>query len=293
MFGTIMFVREFGQLGNMLDYSPGVGEHPANTFETWGLPPEQFIPVPSLSEQLAAQGVETHLVLHYQLSGSGLSRILHRGVQHRHVHLGYRDMWLNLGAVLRQTAGKRCVVNAYWPNVDSLSHMYGADNAITRGEVKQLLLGLRTVLADKSTQDGQTMMLILADHGHCDALKAVRVPEDANTAPIHAAMRAGLGGEMRFAHVYVREGYMQQVMDTVEREFADCVTWVRGDEAISKGLFGTEAPYVETPHRVGDIVLLARLGWRVVNKTIDFKAVSLHGGLSDREMLVPLLWRRM
>lgn len=293
MLGTIMYLREFSVLGDLLFYKPRMGDHPANTFESWGIPPEQFITVRGLSEQLAEQGVPTHLVLDYHLTGSGLSRILHRGVQHRHTHMSYSDVWLRIGDVLKATAGQRCVVSVYWGAVDSLSHMYGADNRYVRTEIKQQLAQLRAVLADPAVQDGRTLVMIAADHGHHDAMQALSIRQDERAAPLREALRCGLGGEMRLAFAYARDGQRQAIIDTIEREYADCLTWVEGQTAIDAGLFGPETPHAEMAHRTGDVILIPRLNWRVVDESINFPAVSLHGGLVDAEMLVPLLWRRI
>lgn len=293
MLGTIMYLREFSVLGDMLSYKPGVGEHLPDTFERWGIPPEQFITVRGLSEQLAEQGIPTHLVLDYRLAGTGLSRILHRGVQHRHTHMSYSDVWLRVGDVLRATAGQRCVVSVYWGAVDSLAHMYGMDNVYVRTEITRQMQQMRDLLADPGVQDGRTLVMIAADHGHYDALQAVHIRKDPRARPLMEALRCGLGGEMRLAYAYVRDGQRQAVIDTLEREFADGITWVEGQAAIEAGLFGPETPHAELLHRIGDVILIPRLNWRVVDESINFPAVSLHGGLTDAEVLVPLLWQRM
>ncbi|NDJ78962.1 MAG: hypothetical protein GYB65_22150, partial [Chloroflexi bacterium] len=44
--------------------------------------------------------------------------------------------------------------------------------------------------------------------------------------------------------------------------------------------------------RLGDLLLLVRAGGAIGEKRLSsFSSVSRHGGLSDREMLVPLLMR--
>lgn len=293
MLGTVMYLREFSMLGDMLGYKPATGKHNDSTFEDWGKNPETFVAQRGLSEYLETEGIPTHLLTHYQLNGTGLSRILHRGVRHRYTHLGYGDVWLRLRALLQQTVGQRCVVTAYYPNVDSLAHAYGADNAFTRSEIKTILTQFAAILNEPSLKDGQTLVMILADHGHYDSLRPVDVWQDEHTAPLRDALRCGMGAEMRLPFVYVRAGKSAQVIQAIERHYADCLTWVEGEAALEAGLFGSEPPDPETVFRVGDIVLIPRLGWRVVEPTIDFPGVSLHGGLSDWEMLVPFLWHKI
>jgi hypothetical protein len=290
MLGTIMYLREFSMLGNMLKFSPATGQHPAGSFEQWGSNPESFIPLPGLSETLAAADVATHLVVNHHLNGTGLSRILHRGVQHRHLHLGTSDKWLRMHDVLRATVGQRCLVSIYDPAVDSLSHRYGATSRYVETEIKHQLYKLRDLLTDSAVHDGHTLVLIVADHGHEDADKLAKVVE---APPIREALRSGMGCEMRFAYAYLRDGQRQAVIDTLEGEFSDCVTWIDGQTAIEAGFFGPETPHPEMAHRLGDLILIPRPTWRVVEPTLYFEAPSLHGGMSANEMLIPLLWNQI
>jgi hypothetical protein len=63
--------------------------------------------------------------------------------------------------------------------------------------------------------------------------------------------------------------------------------------ALAAGLFGPETPYAETGPRLGDWLLLARQGVVIGDRPRRTNgSVSRHGGLSDREMLVPLLMRK-
>ncbi|MCB9455615.1 MAG: alkaline phosphatase family protein [Anaerolineaceae bacterium] len=293
IFGLRMYLRELSMLVNILSYKPAAGKLMNDILADWKLPPESFVPVAGLAESLAQYGIPTHLLLSYQLLGSGLSRILHRGVAHAHTHTGHTDLWPRLADVLAQTAGQRCCVSAYWPAVDSVAHHYGADNRYTRYEVKQQLLNLRDVLNAESAQDGRTLVMILADHGHHDAPQDIRLHENAHARSIFDAMRGGFGGETRLTHLYLREGQKQTVIRTLEEHFVGGLTWAEPEAALAAGLFGTETPHPEAAHRLGDLTVIARLNWQITDNFLRFPLISTHGGLSDWEMLVPLLWRRM
>jgi hypothetical protein len=63
-------------------------------------------------------------------------------------------------------------------------------------------------------------------------------------------------------------------------------------EALGAGLFGPETPYSETGPRLGDLAVIARQGVTLGERPLKpGLPLSRHGGLSDREMLVPLLVR--
>ncbi len=291
--GTVMYLHELSVLGNMLGFNPATGKHPPGALAAWGLDPQKLVPTPGLAAMFAESGVSTHSLLPKHFINSGLSLVLHRGVTRHHPHTGGSDFWLRLRDVLRETAGQRCFVSTYWPAVDALSHLYGAKSEYVRHEIKDQFARLREVLADDSVHDGQTLVLVMADHGHYDVRESIGMGEDERSAPIANALRCGMGGEKRFAYAYLRDGHRQAVTDAIESHFADCLTWVDGETALKSGLFGAGQAYAETPHRIGDLILIPRLGCAVREAAIDFPMVSAHGGLSDWEMLTPLLWREI
>lgn len=289
MVGTSFFMREFATQGDLLQFSPVMAPHPAMQFERWGLNPQEFIPVLSLAEQLAQVNVPTHLLIGYGLAGSGLSRLLHRGIHKTHVHSGGSDVWQRLSDVLAMTAGQQCCISAYLPDIDAISHLYGYDTPYLREEINRQMFGLRTVLSDIAVQDGRTLVLITADHGHYNAQRTIAFDQETRMRPITAAMRGGFGGDERFAYLYLRAGNRSDVREILAEHYPD-VAVVDAETAIKSGLFGKGTQHPDLWTRVGDVILLPRAGIRLANRTSDPVYNSIHAGLSDWEMLVPLLW---
>ncbi len=290
MLGTLMYLRELSLIGDMLHFGAIVGDKMPDTFDRWGLPVAKLVPVPGLAEVLTAAGVETHMVAQRNLMGTGLSRILHRGVAYTHTYLSHTDSLLRLGDALRLTRGKRAYVGDYWGDVDSLAHMYGAHNRYTRQEIKAQLGGLRDLLTDASVRDGHTLVIILADHGHYDAPNVIDLATHPAAAGIRDAMKMGLSGDSRLAYLHVRDGYREKAKHELEQTFGDILAVLGVEVALEAGLFGT-AIMPETAHRLGDLLLLPRQGWRLEDsRIIKYKMVSFHAGLDAWEMLIPLLW---
>lgn len=294
MLGTTVFLRECGLLANLLHFAPEVGTHAQGALAQWGILPEIFVPVQGIGQLLLDVGVPTHLLLDKHLLGSGLSRILHRGIHHRHTHIGAGDTWMRLRDVLTETAGKRCCVNTYLPVVDALSHFYGMRTPYLHNEIKRQLTAMRDVLADEAVADGQTLVMILADHGHHDQTIQIAINENQT---LHNAMRLPYGGDSRLTQLYLRqpEG-RQQVIDTITQEYAGTLTWVDPQDAVEAGLFGKGEPHADLMHRLGDLIVISRLGANILDSRFELERylpVSIHGGLSDWEMLVPFLWQRL
>jgi hypothetical protein len=291
MAGTTLFLREFGVLASMLHYWPVNGRHRLEVLEDWGLEFETFLPPPTLGEVLGARQIPVYLLLQKDLIGTGLSRIMHRGTQHLVRHFGYTDLWIELRDLLRKTRRKRCFVNIYWGAVDGVSHLYGTATEQSITEVRRQLSDLRDTLLNDGVGDGHTLFMLAADHGHTPVPHYVDLTE---YAPLADAMRCGLGGEGRFAYCYLRHDTRAQVIDLIAAHLSDRIAPLIPAEALAAGLFGPEPPYAETGARLGDLALLAREGVALGDRPARVSLpASRHGGLSAREMLVPLLLRMM
>lgn len=280
--------------GDMLRYKPTHSNYPVDTFFEWGLSAADVVALPGIAQHLDSAGAETHVVINRMLMGSGLSHILHRGTVHAHTHAGYSDALPVFRQVLQQTQGERAYVSLYHGGVDTLAHQYGAHTDFTAREIKIWLRNLRDCLADATVQDGQTLFLLLADHGHYDGLHWINLRTDDKAAPIREAMSIGMMADARFAYLYLRPGTLHSVTAHLEAEYADCLTYLETDEAIEAGLFGDPARF--SPHtrsRLGDLILVPRRGYALTDPSVtDYShLIGLHAGLSDWEMLVPLLWR--
>ncbi|HML23204.1 MAG TPA: alkaline phosphatase family protein [Aggregatilinea sp.] len=285
MTGTRLFLREFSVLADMLHYSPMNGRHRSDVLEEWGLDFSTFIPVSTLGEELAARHIESYALLQKDLFGSGLSKLMHRGITGAVKHYGYTDLWVTLRDLLRETRGKRCFINVYWSGVDGSSHLYGTVTEQSVTEIRRQLADLRDVLLADGISDGHTLMMLVADHGH----SAVKNVIDLTAHPVLLDMlRCGLGGDSRLTHLYLRDGMRDAAMAYVREHFADSVVALDTSDAIRAGLFGPDPCYPEAAARLGDVTLIAREG-TIVSTKASPGSLSRHAGMSAREMLVPLM----
>jgi hypothetical protein len=103
-----------------------------------------------------------------------------------------------------------------------------------------------------------------------------------------------MGGEGRFGYLYLRHDFRQQVIEALEKDLKDNVTWILPGEALKNGLFGPDTPHPEAAARLGDLSLIVREGHHIGDRPLRPGAsLSRHGGFSEREMLVPLLMRAL
>ncbi|MGJ3237505.1 MAG: alkaline phosphatase family protein [Anaerolineae bacterium] len=288
--GTLMFLRQLSLLTNMITFTPMAGfrSHRQDVVAKWGLPPEDIVQAPSLSNYLQLQEIPSYVITNRAYMGTGLSRILHRDVTHAVTHKGYADFIGQVEQTLCDTRGKRVYVQIYWEGIDALAHEYGATHPHTDQEIIQKLSDLRRVLNNPDTMDGETLVMILADHGHQDATQAIRIADD----PIlTSAMQMSIAGDERHGYMYLRHGTLDAVTTQIDAHYSDCLTYLISQVALENGYFGTQISS-ELRHRIGDVILLPRPGYILSDPALGtLPMISRHAGLSDWEMLIPLIWQ--
>jgi hypothetical protein len=289
MVGTLMFLRELSMLGNMISFGPLIGQHPADVFADWGIAPEQVVTMPSISQYLEPKAVSTYTYTYKGYLGTGIARIMHQGNDIQIGHGGNADFMLGLEKLLKETVGKKAYIGVYWGAVDSTAHQYGAHHPYTNAEIKRQILGIRDMLANPKIQDGKTLFMLLADHGHYDSLTGIELAKD---PVISDALTMSVYGDERHTYMQVRHGTMEAVKDALSN-YADKLAFIESAEAFDLGYFGkNRSP--EARRRIGDLLLLPRLGYVVVDVFMpQYPMISRHAGLSDWEMLIPFLWQSL
>jgi hypothetical protein len=214
---------------------------------------------------------------------------MHKGNDIRIGHGGNADFMPGIEKLLKDTRGKKAYIGIYWSAVDSLAHQYGAHHPYTNAEIKRQILDLRKILANPQVQDGKTLFMLLSDHGHYDSLTGIEL---ARNPVISDALSMSAYGDERHTYLQLRHGTMEAVKAELEQS-ADKLAYIESGAALDAGYFGTN-PRPETRRRIGDLLLLPRLGHVVVDIFMpQYPMVSRHAGLSDWEMLIPFSWQNL
>lgn len=280
--GYTLFLQDPGAVVNMIKLAtPGAQ---ADSLQKLGIKPEEFIPVPSLYRRLEALGVPTYLFLPKFIMDSGLSQVLYQGIKQLVPYISPSDLFVQL----REAAARpgRGLLAVYWPTGDSLAHVYGPSSPAFDIEVASFFRLLsQELLAGLS---GATV-IITADHGFVD----VDPKSDVISCPEHEVLREGLlcppVGDARAAYLYLRRGHERAVEDYLRERFPQDFLILKSEEALEKGLWGLERPTTEARARVGDLLALARGSRFLLWPKEEFKLRGMHGGLTEDELLVPLL----
>jgi len=265
------------------------------TLAEWGFNPEKFLPVPSIAQLLSVQGILTYQVIAKQYTRTNLSRMHYRGVREVRGHATASDFWLNLRRTLVSHKQERLLLGGYWSPVDTLAHIYGPDDESGDMEIRSLgLLMDHVFLKHLSSADREgTLLLITADHGQIYTPKASAILLQDHPLLREALLMPPLG-EARVPFFYVRNGQFDTVWNYLHEVFKKDFHFLTREDVLDYGLLGRGMPYKEVPHRLGDIIGIAKGdGYFLRDPALIKKLRGKHGGLSPEEMLVPLMAVRL
>ena len=288
-----LYLREFGVAASTLFFWP-VYHRQRDALAAWGLDVEKFVPVPSLARQLSQHGVTTRLFLNRAYLDSMLSRIHTRGARQTYGFVGMADMWLGLRDVIDQHPQEKLLLAAYWDTLDAVTHQYGPDNEYWTMELRSLSTTMQRAFLDRLTpaQREGTLLLLLADHGGLSTPRraAIRL---SHHAPLRDALSLPPVGENRAVFMHARGDTLPALRQYVEAELGSAFVVLSREQVLSSGLLGPGPVYEETAHRLGDLVCLAKHDHYLARDDHQLTQLGRHGGLSAREMLVPLLGVRL
>lgn len=260
-----------GELFNALRWEPA-------------LDPRSYQPNPSVFDRAVAAGVRATVVGERRFRDSGLTAVALHGPFRGANSYGER-VAAAVTAVSGVARGVPALVYVYDADLDYTGHGNGCGSAAWRyqlGVVDRFVEELADALPPDSA------LVVTGDHGMVDVSYEDRV--DVDQVPVLREGVTLVGGEARFRHVYTDDAAAPDVaqiwQDTLGAEFM-----VRTREkAVAEGWFG--AVDSRNLDRIGDVVVAA-IGTRAVEYTSVFpreaRLVGLHGGLTEDEMLVPLL----
>jgi hypothetical protein len=301
LLGYTLYLSEFDMLGEMIRWGPlnrrGSFADP-DFSESTGCTPEAFFWARTVYQRLQALGVErTFAVNPVHFAGTALTRMLHQGASYG----GYisTSSLQPIVARLLAEADSPTYVYAYWPTIDTISHVVGPLTPEHSAEVAGFDFQFGRLL-DGLPRRGDTLVLLTADHGHVDTAPEFSVML-ADYPELLRMLRVGPAGERRAVYLHPRPGCVMDVAGYTREHLRDvAVTMLRSD-AVDVGLFGSGPLPERAAERIGEVILFPRrnLGLVAPLEMLDGSVAKnpafrgMHGGLLPDEALVPLLAARV
>lgn len=293
-----LYLREHDTVAEMIRWGPVIRRGSFSDRRFGGHDPKAFLWTRTLYQRLHAAGVtRTHAVNPYHFSGTALTLMLHQGADYR----GYpaTSSMAPMVARLVAEADVPTYIYAYWPLVDTVTHLLGPTSEEHGAEVAAFDLALGRLL-DRLPRRGDTLLMLTADHGHMGTSEREQVM--LNDYPdVLALLAHPPAGERRAPYLYARRGQAERLLDVARAQLGHAASAMSQEEAYACGLFGPDPLSDEARFRIGDVLLFPRgnlqLGYQPdytgipehqrPNPPPPFR--GMHGGLSPEEALVPLL----
>jgi predicted AlkP superfamily pyrophosphatase or phosphodiesterase len=177
--------------------------------------------------------------------------------------------------------------------LDKLAHDYGPTTEQADAEfrsIDRLLADEFLAFLPPEDREG-TLLLITADHGQ------IHIPTDhIVTAREHPELSRHLTvpvvGESRAAFLYPRPGRAGAIRRYLSEAFPGWFVTLESAKALEAGLLG-QPIYDESRARLGELLILPTGQHALQHSKPPFSLIGRHGGLTQEEMLVPLLGARL
>jgi len=284
MIGYRLYLRETGSVTNMIRFSMHGGGGSDSALGA-GLTVDSLFPGQTFHQRMAAQGIAAHTVLPQYIAASGLSSALYRGSSSSHPAAGLSDMLVTARHLLNHAEGKT-FVSAYWPGLDTVAHVRGPDTDAYVAELRAVDDAIRRELIG---QVEDTLFVFTSDHGFVpmrsdDYLQLQDRPE------IERSLLLPPVGEPRASYLFARHGERDRLASALGNAATDGLVLLSPEELLDAGLLGTSHAHPEIVNRIGDVAAVAAGRKGIFHAYPDAIMLrGMHGGLTEDEMLVPLI----
>ncbi|MCB8984975.1 MAG: alkaline phosphatase family protein [Ardenticatenaceae bacterium] len=292
MVGLNLFMPQYAVTMQTLAFTPSFEKHPDALIKA-GLEPEKFLEGPGFAEQLRVSGVPTYAFKGREIVNSALSKMHGRGVAADKGIVTVADMFVQMRLLLESKVGEPLFVSAYWPTIDTLSHVYGWDHPAVAAELWAILAQLQREFFDRLSPAArrETVFLLVADHGQIHTPAAQQVFLEDYPA-LQQMLFMTPAGEPRTPYLYVKNGRQADVISYIQETLNHAMVALPAQAALSAGLLGPEPHASVTSERVGDVLVTMRSGYVLLlekQRESAQKMIGRHGGMTAAEMQVPWL----
>ncbi len=279
MLGYRLYLREISAITDMIRLRPIDDGTPASDEE---LDVGRLFSIPTFCERFTDDGIRSHVLLPRSIAGSGLSRILYRGCSHIEPTSGLADMCVQARRILAE-ASDRTFLTLYWPGLDAVAHERGPASEAYRAEAAAIDSILGRQLVDHAER---TLLIVTSDHGIVTMEPSDYIELADLCSPTKSLAHLPVG-EPRATYLHLENG--EQSPQRVE-SLRDGLLRIGRDRVVSSGLLGNGPQHPEALHRIGDELIVSTASAGLYHPYPGAPRLrGMHGGLTEEEMLVPLI----
>ncbi|HET6447341.1 MAG TPA: alkaline phosphatase family protein [candidate division Zixibacteria bacterium] len=290
--GLRLFFPEYAVLGQLIKFTPSFASFPDSLIEA-GTDPADFLDVPGLGQQLAKSGIQTHAFKGQNIVDSALSQMHDRGVENEYGIVTSADLFVQLREMLERTAGTPLYAYAYWPAIDTLSHVHGPSHPSVGAELRAVLNQFKDEILDSLSPAArrETAIFITGDHGQILTTPDQYIWLEEETK-LNELLLMRPAGEPRTPFLYAKQGKSRDLLLFLEEHFSHALQAWDTHAALQGGLLGPGPISEKVVQRLGDVITTMRDRYILLTPK-ELKKISgfqgRHGGMTADEMEVPWL----
>ena len=178
---------------------------------------------------------------------------------------------------------ERQIQYVYYTEPDSIMHKYGCYS----DEAKNILASIdKSVCRYASNLTDDTLLIITADHGHCNVLPISLYA----CKPILRLLERNMANDARCITFKVKNGKNEEFEALFNSLFSNVYKLYKTDDAINLGFFGRKNDYINPviDDFLADYVAVAISNYYFNYSNSSFVFKSHHAGITLDEMLVPI-----
>lgn len=173
---------------------------------------------------------------------------------------------------------------SYWGEPDYTMHRYGAGSAQATAKFREINAGLESLYQALS----DTLLIVTADHGmiNSEGIDITSMPDLMECLVMPPMIEA------RAAAFYVKSHKRADFERIFSERLGEYFTLMNRDEVYSSGIFGKGVPNPKFDDLIGDYIACATGKKHILYSIPGYSTspfVGLHAGLTEDEMLVPVI----
>jgi predicted AlkP superfamily pyrophosphatase or phosphodiesterase len=273
------------------------GEMARDTLKNTGVNPAALYPSKNLYQDLALQGVRSHVFGLRDYTPSTYSSHVMKGAE-LHAFKTLPEALVNLGLEIEKQTTP-AYFHFYFDKIDSICHEYGPTAPQTEAEIEAFLLIMENFFERIFVGKKRVLFLMTADHGACEVDPKTTTflntnPRFTGVERFFKSNRSGQllvpAGSARDMFLHIKDELLDEAQHFLSTRLEGKADVVKVEELIKEGYFG---PVIspEFRGRVGNLVILSyryEATWWYVKEKYEQKFYGHHGGLTPQEMEIAL-----
>ncbi len=267
--------------------------HQRETLSRAKIDPKLVFPKQNFYQQLQQDGVSSYIFQHQEYLNSAYSKFLYREAN----IFGFKTFNEGLVNLLKMVkkVKEKSYYFFYFDKIDTLSHQYGPFSQVVKWELNSLLTAFKSF---QSLLPNDVLTIVSADHGQTNLDEDKITYLNLEFKEIEQYLERGNDGEIlapagspRDFFLYVQDKFLDLVYLKLKKLLRNKALVMKTKTLIEKGFFSQDLSQKFLANLANLVVLPNEhhAVWWYKKGVFEVNKKGHHGGLSQDEMLIPLL----